>query len=135
MQDTPHQPRQPQTLIEHLSVIPDSRISRTRHRELTDILVIALCAQLCGGESFYDMEEFGKAKKQWFSTFLSLPNGIPSHDTFNRVFSALDPECFHEFFINWTAGLREKVNREIVAIDGKALRRACNAKQTLPSSD
>ncbi len=99
---------------------------------MSDILVIALCAQLCGGESFYDMEEFGKAKKQWFSTFLSLPNGIPSHDTFNRVFSALDPKCFHEFFINWTAGLREKVHREIVAIDGKSLRRARNAKQTLP---
>ena len=120
------------TFIEHLSIIPDPRVNRTKHHELTDILVIVLCTLLCGGESFYDMEEFGKAKKQWFSTFLSLPNGIPSHDTFNRVFSALDPACFHEFFINWTAGLRENVSREIVAIDGKALRLACDTKQNIP---
>lgn len=99
---------------------------------MVDILVIALCTLICGGKSFYDMEEFGKAKKPWFSTFLKLPKGIPSHDTFNRVFSALDPKYFHEFFINWTAGLREKVHREIVAIDGKALRRACEAKQNIP---
>ena len=130
MQNTQH-PSKPQTLIEHLSTIADPRVSRTRHHELTDILVIALCAQLCGGESFYDMEEFGKAKQQWFSTFLGLPNGIPSHDTFNRVFTALDPACFHEFFINWTAELREKVHREIVAIDGKALRRARDAGQNV----
>jgi len=132
MQDTPHQPSQPQTLLEYLSSIPDPRVNRTKHHELVDILVIALCTLICGGESFYDMEEFGKAKRRWFSTFLRLPKGIPSHDTFNRVFTALDPECFHEFFINWTAGLREKVHREIVAIDGKALRRACDARQNIP---
>lgn len=115
------------TLIDHLKQLPDPRISRTRHHELTDILVISICTLLCGGESFYDMEEFGKAKQDWFATFLPLPNGIPSHDTFTRVFSILDPASFQDCFMRWTQSLREAIDREIVAVDGKALRRAREA--------
>ena len=74
MPDT-HQPQL--TLIDHLKELPDPRVNRTRHHELTDILVISICTLLCGGESFYDMEDFGKAKQDWFATFLPLPNGIP----------------------------------------------------------
>jgi predicted transposase YbfD/YdcC len=70
------------------------------------------------------MEVFGDSKEEWFRTFLELPHGIPSHDTFNRVFSALDPEQFLEVFIGWTQSVRQAVKQEIVALDGKALRRA-----------
>jgi len=72
-----------------------------------DILVIAICALLCGGETFNDMEDFGRAKQDWFKTFLDLRNGIPSHDTFNRVFAALDPQAFLEGFQRWTQSLRQ----------------------------
>jgi hypothetical protein len=70
------------------------------------------------------MEDFGKAKREWFATFLRLPNGIPSHDTFNRLFARLDPVSFRECLMRWTESLREAIHREVVALDGKALRRA-----------
>lgn len=112
------------SLLDHLSGIPDPRMDRTRRHELLDILVIAVCTLLCGGEGFNDMEDFGKAKEEWFRTFLKLPNGIPTHDTFNRLFAALAPDRFLESFLAWTQSLRQTVGEEIVAMDGKALRRA-----------
>jgi predicted transposase YbfD/YdcC len=117
------------SLIEHLSVITDPRVNRTKHHALIDILVIAICGLLCRAETFNDLEDFGNAKLDWFKTFLELPNGIPSHDTFNRVFSALDPKEFLEAFLNWTQSLRQAVPDEIVAMDGKALRRALTAEK------
>ncbi len=114
------------SLIECFSVLPDPRIDRTKQHKLIDIVVIGFCTILDGGEGFTDMEQFGTAKKEWFKSFLELPNGIPSHDTFNRVFQALDPAAFAECFINWTEGIRKAVSGEVVAIDGKALRRARN---------
>jgi len=77
------------------------------------------------------MEEFGQAKYEWFKTFLTLRNGIPSHDTFNRVFAALDPKEFLDCFLRWTQSLRIAVAQEIVALDGKALRRALNHDQSI----
>jgi predicted transposase YbfD/YdcC len=114
----------PHSLMAHIGMITDPRINRRRRHELLDILIIAICTLLCGGESFYDMEDFGYAKEEWFRTFLSLPNGIPSHDTFNRVFAALDPSAFLACFLKWTESLRRVVDEKIVAMDGKALRRA-----------
>ncbi|RYD70619.1 MAG: ISAs1 family transposase [Verrucomicrobiaceae bacterium] len=111
-------------LISILRELPDPRVDRTKYHLLEDILVIAICTLLCGGESFEDMEVFGEAKEEWFRTFLKLPHGIPSHDTFNRLFAALDPEKFLEAFMRWTESLRKAVAEEIVALDGKALRRA-----------
>jgi len=105
-------------------LVIDPRVDRTRLHNLGDILVIAVCCMLCGGESFYDMEDFGLAKEAWFRTFLELPNGVPSHDTFNRVFAALDPAKFNACFFKWTEGLRKTVDGAIVSVDGKALRRA-----------
>lgn len=119
------------SLIQHFQDLPDPRVNRTKDHALIDVLVIAVCTLLCGGGSFNDMEEFGKAKEEWFRTFLSLTNGIPSHDTFNRVFGALDPRQFLDCFLRWTQSLRQAVHQEIVAIDGKALRRAMNKKANL----
>src|SRR6185312_3414690 len=120
----------PFSLITILRELPDPRVERTKLHRLEDILVIAICALLCGADSFEDMEVFGDAKEEWFRTFLELPHGIPSHDTFNRLFAALDPEQFLESFMKWTQSLRKAVPQEIVALDGKALRRALNQGQT-----
>ena len=118
--------------MECFAQLTDPRLNRTKEHRLIDILVIGICTLLCGGEGFNDMEDFGDAKQDWFKTFLELPNGIPSHDTFNRVFSALDPTGFLECFLRWTQSLRTVVEKEIVAMDGKALRRALNKGQALP---
>ena len=114
-------------LIEHFQILTDPRVDRTREHELIDVLIIGLCCIICGSDSFNDMEHFGRAKLEWFKTFLKLPNGIPSHDTFNRVFSALDPQKFLQSFLSWTQSVRAAIPQEIVALDGKALRRAIDA--------
>jgi len=118
------------SLVEHFKTLTDPRVDRTKDHDLIDILVIAICALLCAAESFNDMEDFGKAKEDWFRTFLKLRNGIPSHDTFNRVFTALDPKAFLDCFLRWTQSLRQAVAQEIVALDGKALRRALNRDES-----
>jgi hypothetical protein len=84
----------PASLIDCFGALPDPRVERTREHRLIDVVVIGFCATLAGGEGFTDMEIFGISKQEWFKTFLELPNGIPSHDTFNRVFQALDPRRF-----------------------------------------
>ena len=121
----------PQSLLVHFGDLPDPRVNRRLDHDLRDVLVIAVCTLLCGGESFNDMEDFGLAKQAWFQTFLALRNGIPSHDTFNRVFAALDPKAFLDCFLRWTQSVRQAVPREIVALDGKALRRALNQDQSI----
>jgi DDE family transposase len=134
MNTTPHFPTPPSpshSLVTHLGGLPDPRVNRTQDHELIDILVIGLCTLLCGGEGFNDMEDFGHAKRDWFQTFLQLRSGIPSHDTFNRVFAALDPKAFLDCFLRWTQSVRQAVPQEIVALDGKALRRALNQDQNL----
>jgi len=118
------QPHPKLSLIAHLQQLPDPRVRGRCEHNLVDVLVIALCCLLCGGEGFNDMEDFGKAKGQWFRTFLRLRSGIPTHDTFNRVLAALKPEAFLEVFMAWTQSLRTMISEEVVALDGKALRRA-----------
>jgi predicted transposase YbfD/YdcC len=119
------------SLVDHLQSIPDPRVVKRSDHDLIDVLVISICCLLCGGESFNDMEDFGEAKLDWFKTFLSLRSGIPSHDTFNRVFAALDPQAFLECFLAWTESLRQAVPQEIVALDGKALRRALHKEESV----
>lgn len=120
------------SFMTYLEQLEDPRMERRRLHNLMDIMVIALCTLLCGGESFNDMEDFGKAKEDWLRTFLKLPGGIPSHDTFNRVFAAIDSDQFMDCFMQWTESLRRAVHREIVALDGKALRHAGNPNCPLP---
>jgi predicted transposase YbfD/YdcC len=108
--------------FEHFSVIADPRLDRKKLHKLIDILVITLCAVICGAETWEDIERFGEAKYEWFKTFLELPNGVPSHDTLWRVFSLLDPEQFEKSFIEWMKSCVELSAGTIIPIDGKRLR-------------
>lgn len=112
------------SIEENFGNITDPRIDRTKLHKLIDILVIAICAAVCSCDSWEDVEEFGKAKQNWFETFLELPNGIPSHDTFNRVFARLDPIEFRTCFLNWINAVSELIGGQVIAIDGKVLRRS-----------
>jgi predicted transposase YbfD/YdcC len=106
----------------HFQHLPDPRVSRTRRHALPDILVIALCGVICGAEEWVAIERFGNAKLAWFRTFLDLPEGIPSHDTFGRVFAALDPDAFKAAFLAWVRTLATDMPGDVIAIDGKTLR-------------
>ena len=106
----------------HFSILPDPRMERTKKHRLLDIIFIAICTVICGGEDFTDMELFGKAKEEWLRTVLELPHGIPSHDTFGRVFALLDPTAFGECFISFAAALHEVTKGEVIALDGKTVR-------------
>ena len=111
-------------LIDHLAVLEDPRIERQKRHKLGDILVIAVCAVLCGAESFPAIEDFGQVRYTWLKQFLELPNGIPSHDTFNRVFRVLDPVQFQACFLSWMQAVADETQGEVVTIDGKTLRRS-----------
>lgn len=117
----------PKSLLQHFSSVDDPRIDRTKRHKLIDILVIAICATICGAETWEDFELFGYAKKDWFKMFLELPGGIPSHDTFRRVFARLDPSQFQQAFLDWVRSVTRLTNGEVVAIDGKQLRRSADA--------
>jgi predicted transposase YbfD/YdcC len=112
------------TIMEHFQSLPDPRVDRTQEHRLTDILTIAICAVIAGADSWVAVERFGHAKVAWLQTFLALPNGIPSHDTFGRVFAALDPVAFAECFQHWIVGVAKATAGRIVAIDGKTLRQS-----------
>lgn len=112
------------SFLEHFGELPDPRVDRQKRHLLMDILFISVCAVICGATSFVDMEDFGFAKLEWFRERLELPNGIPSHDTFRRVFSLIDPEGFRACFMAWTQAISRAVNGDIIALDGKTLRRS-----------
>lgn len=109
---------------EHFGELKDPRIDRTKRHKLLDIVAIAICATIAGADNWEDIAEFGKARVDWFKTFLELPNGIPSHDTFNRVFARLDPEQFQACFIDWVRAVSVLSDAQVIAIDGKVLRRS-----------
>src|SRR5437763_672529 len=111
-------------LADAFADLPDPRVDRTKKHLLSDILVIAVCAVIAGADSFEEIERFGRAKHDWLRRFLPLPNGIPSHDTVNRVFAALDRRAFAARFSRWAAGLCAAAGLRPVAIDGKAVRAA-----------
>jgi predicted transposase YbfD/YdcC len=113
---------EPLSLLHHFASLPDPRVCRTRRHELMDLITIALCAVLSGAESWDDIADYGRDKNDWLATFLKLPNGIPSHDTFNRLFQRLDPEAFGACFASWMRSLAGSLGLKVIAIDGKALR-------------
>ncbi|HEU5115423.1 MAG TPA: ISAs1 family transposase [Isosphaeraceae bacterium] len=115
-------PGQDLSLAHHFAHLTDPRVDRTRLHELLDVVAIALCAVIAGAGTWEDLEEFGKAKHNWLRTFLALPNGIPSHDTFARIFARLDPEEFQRGFLGWIAAVQEATERRVVAIGGKTQR-------------
>jgi len=104
--------------------LADPRATRRCDHRLIDILVIAVCAVIACAESWEDIELYGRSKQAWLKSFLALPNGIPSHDTFRRVFMLIDPDAFEACFARWAQALMGKVEREVVAIDGKTVRRS-----------
>jgi predicted transposase YbfD/YdcC len=114
----------PRDLFGCFDDLQDPRVERTRHHRLDDILAIAIMAVICGAEGWTDVAAFGKAKFVWLKTFLHLPHGIPSHDTFGRVFAALDPDAFERCFLKWVQGLIKVSGAGALHIDGKTLRRS-----------
>ena len=110
------------SIVEHFQALEDPRIERTKKHQLLDILVIAVCSLLTGGEGFQDMELFGKSKHAWLQTFLALPHGIPSHDTFGRVFARLNPQRFQECFLSWTQAVAQLTQGALVSLDGKTVK-------------
>jgi predicted transposase YbfD/YdcC len=108
--------------LKYFAELRDPRVERNREHLLEEILLIAIAAVLSGAESWNDIADYGEAKLEWLKTFLSLPSGIPSHDTFNRVFAALDPEEMEKGFVAWVSSIARLTAGEVVAIDGKALR-------------
>ncbi len=124
------------SIAHHFAELTDPRIDRSRLHDLLDIIAIAICAVVAGADSWDDIEDFGNVKQDWLKTFLPLPNGIPSHDTFRRLFERLDPEEFQRGFLGWIEALHKATERQVIAIDGKTLRRsfdrAKSVKQNLP---
>jgi predicted transposase YbfD/YdcC len=117
----------PRGLLRAFARLKDPRMNRTKRHSLGDILAIAISAIICGADGWVQVEEFGDCKKKWFKTFLDLPNGIPSHDTFGRVFAALDPKAFEECFMKWIADLTTASAGRLIAIDGKTIRRSLDS--------
>jgi predicted transposase YbfD/YdcC len=115
-------------LVGHFEAVVDPRCRGKIEHRLTDILVIAVCAVIACAESWNDIALYGRSKLAWLRTFLELPNGIPSHDTFRRVFMLIDPEAFEAGFSAWAGSLVAGFEREVVAIDGKTLRRSFDRK-------
>jgi predicted transposase YbfD/YdcC len=116
--------------LKHFEELPDPRLDRKKRHMLMDILVLTLCAVICGATSWESIEDYGNKKKDWLKTFLVLPNGIPSHDTIARVFSLLDAKKFASCFIGWMKEVVGKL-RDVVAIDGKRLCAASNGRNPI----
>ncbi len=110
------------TIADHFSELEDPRIERTKRHKLIDIITITICAVISNADGWTEIERYGKSKYKWLKKFLELPNGIPSHDTFARVFARLNPEQLQQCFLKWIESISQITLGEIVAIDGKTLR-------------
>lgn len=110
------------TIADYFSDLEDPRVERTKQHKLIDIITIAICAVICGADNWVSIETYGQAKHQWLQQFLELPNGIPSHDTFARLFARIDPQQFQSCFLSWVKSVNKITEGEVIAIDGKTLR-------------
>ena len=118
--------------LKHVADLRDPRVERTREHLLEEILLITIAAVLSGANGWNEIEDYAHSKHAWFKSFLTLPSGIPSHDTFNRVFSALDPEELEKGFVAWVSSIAKLTAGEVVAIDGKTLRGASEPSKKGP---
>jgi predicted transposase YbfD/YdcC len=112
------------SITRHFADLPDPRRKQGKRHKLSDLIVIAVCAVVCAADSWADVADFGRAKLKWFKTFLDLPHGIASQDTFERVFARLDPDAFEACFEAWTRALAGSSGGQLLAIDGKKIRRS-----------
>ncbi len=112
------------SITSFFSVLEDPRSDHTRRHKLIDIMTIAICGVICGADSWVELEQFGKSKEEWLKGFLELPNGIPSHDTFGRVFALLDAQQFRDCFLAWVQAVSAVTRGQVIAIDGKTVRRS-----------
>jgi predicted transposase YbfD/YdcC len=110
------------SIVVHFADLEDPRVSRSKRHPLVNVLVIGLCAVICGARHFTEMEEFGHNKRKWLAKILDLKHGIPSHDVFNAVFACLKPEQFEACLLNWITTLHQVTGGQVLAIDGKTLR-------------
>ena len=111
-------------IMEHFGSIPDPRIDRKKLHKLHDIIFITIAATICGIDTWEEIEEWAEIREDWLKTILELPNGIPSHDTINRVFSLIDPQCFQQCFVEWVKSVSRITEGQVISIDGKRL---CNS--------
>src|SRR5579864_3988988 len=112
----------PPSIATYFTELEDPRIDRTKRHPLLALVSIALCAVVCGADSWVEVAEFGAVRRDWFASWLALPAGIPSHDTFGRVFAALDPMQFELCFAAWVRAVGDATAGQVVAVDGKVLR-------------
>ena len=108
-------------LAHHFGKVEDPRDDNRRHK-LLDMIFIAICALICGADNWVEVEAFGQRKLAWLRKYLEIPNGIPSHDTFGRLFARIDPEAFQQGFLGWTQALQEITRGQVICLDGKQLR-------------
>ena len=116
------------SIAQHFGSLPDPRTNKNIRHLLDDIVIISILAVICGADDFKAIQRFGRAKEDWLVTFLVLPNGIPSHDTFRAVFCAMSPTAFQECFCSWVNALIGGLDSQIVAIDGKTVRGSKNRR-------
>ena len=107
------------SVLKHFQHLQDPRVERTQHHSLVAIVTIAILAVLSGADGFVAIETYGKAKQSWLETFLDLPNGIPSHDTFGRVFGMLEPQELENSFLGWVSSITQKLGLSLIHVDGK----------------
>src|SRR4028119_817260 len=112
------------SFLEHFANLNDPRIERSKEHLLKDIIAIAILAIISGADGWVAIEAYGNAKYEWLKSFLELPNGIPSHDTFSRVFARIEPQQFQECFLSWINSITKKLELEVIAIDGKTMKQS-----------
>ena len=109
-------------LKEHFSSLDDPRVQHSIEHLLLDIVLITICAVICGADTWVEIEHYGIAKQKWLETFLELPNGIPSHDTFERLFARLRPQQLQQCFLSWVQAVFNITDGQLISLDGKTLR-------------
>ena len=118
-------------LVITLRVLKTRELSAQSNISVLDVITIAICAVICGADYWVAIETYGQAKQEWLKRFLELPNGIPSHDTFARIFALINPQKFQECFLSWIKSVALLTDGEVIAIDGKSLKHSYNKKAGL----